>query len=205
MAVTLMVVAVLGNVASISLYAAPTYVVFLHSITVSSSHFVIMKHWPTMILLVQGYLQKGHKEEKHRGVFMHSLHHSPDEQSPLHLVKVGMTAAAVLTVVGVIGIVSTFGIPDHRHRKLLVGSISLGVSIAMYASPLVAMLLVGQFIVDDLWTPHSRFFRCGAKCNRNSLGHPPAGSPLQILEEETDGRTEQAKRARPKAGHGNRT
>lgn len=51
-----------------------------------------------------------------------------------------MTAAAVLTVVGVIGIVSTFGIPDHRHRKLLVGSISLGVSIALYASPLVAMV-----------------------------------------------------------------
>jgi len=55
-------------------------------------------------------------------------------------VKVGMIAAAVLTVVGVIVIVSTFAIPDHRHRKLLVGSISLGVSIALYASPLVAMV-----------------------------------------------------------------
>jgi len=51
-----------------------------------------------------------------------------------------MTAAAVLTVVGVIAIVSTFAIPDHRHRKLLVGSVSLGVSIALYASPLVAMV-----------------------------------------------------------------
>lgn len=51
-----------------------------------------------------------------------------------------ITASAVLTVVGVIAIVSTFAIPDHRHRKLLVGSISLAVSIALYASPLVAMV-----------------------------------------------------------------
>ena len=71
-----------------SLYAAPTYVIFLHSILVSPSHFVIMKQWLLMILLMQGYLQKGHKEEKHRRVFMHSLHHSPHEQSSLHLVRI---------------------------------------------------------------------------------------------------------------------
>lgn len=75
-----------GNVASMSLYAAPTYVEFHHSLLFSPSQFVKMKHWSLMILLVQGYLQKGHKEEKYRRVFMHSLHHSPDEQSPLHLV-----------------------------------------------------------------------------------------------------------------------
>jgi len=48
-------------------------------------------------------------------------------------------------------------------------------------------------------------FVTGAKCGWNSLGHPPAGSLLQILEEETHGRAQQAKRAPRKAGLGNRT
>ncbi|WVY90432.1 hypothetical protein V8G54_035946 [Vigna mungo] len=68
-----------GNVASVSLYAAPTYV---HSTTRTCfhhPHFVIMKHC-LFSSLVQGYLQKGHKEEKHRRFFMHSL-----ELSPFHL------------------------------------------------------------------------------------------------------------------------
>jgi len=46
-----------------------------------------MKHWHfSHDLLVQDYLQKGHKEEEHRGFFVHSLHHSTVELSPFHLV-----------------------------------------------------------------------------------------------------------------------
>lgn len=55
-------------------------------------------------------------------------------------VKVAMTAVPVLLVFCAIALVSAFAFPDHRHRKLLVGSAGLGVSVAMYASPLVAMV-----------------------------------------------------------------
>lgn len=54
--------------------------------------------------------------------------------------KVAMIAVPVLIVFCVIAIASSFAYNDHRHRKLLVGSIGLGVSIAMYSSPLVAMV-----------------------------------------------------------------
>ncbi|CAJ1972348.1 unnamed protein product [Sphenostylis stenocarpa] len=80
------------------------------------------------------------KEQKHRRIFMHSLHHSTDELSPFHLVKVAMIAVPVGILFCIIAIVSSFSFHDHRHRKLLVGSIPLGISIAMYSSPLVAMV-----------------------------------------------------------------
>ncbi|ESW33346.1 hypothetical protein PHAVU_001G061900 [Phaseolus vulgaris] len=152
MAVTLVVVAVLGNIASMSLYAAPT-VTFKRVIRKKSTEeFSCI---PYIIALMNSLLYTwyglpiiSNKWENFPLVTVNGVGVLFELSyiliyfwfsSPKAKVKVAMTAAAVLTVVGVIGIVSTFGIPDHRHRKLLVGSISLGVSIALYASPLVAM------------------------------------------------------------------
>ncbi|RDX75118.1 Bidirectional sugar transporter SWEET3, partial [Mucuna pruriens] len=59
-------------------------------------------------------------------------------------VKVAMTAIPVLLVFSIIAAVSAFAIHDNHHRKLLVGSFGLGVSIAMYGSPLVVMKKVIQ-------------------------------------------------------------
>ncbi|WVY90430.1 hypothetical protein V8G54_035944 [Vigna mungo] len=166
MALTLlMVVAVLGNVASMSLYAAPT-VTFKRVIRKKSTEeFSCI---PYIIALMNSLLYTwyglpvvSNKWENFPLVTVNGVgvlfelsyvliyfwYSSPKGKASLFLiyhlfqdqVKVAVTASAVLTVVGVIAIVSTFAIPDHRHRKLLVGSISLGVSIALYASPLVAM------------------------------------------------------------------
>ncbi|KAG5129254.1 hypothetical protein JHK84_035651 [Glycine max] len=194
-----MVVAVIGNVASVSLYAAPTYVnvTFHHSKIVFVSAFSTLNAKASSqeneeTLAFKGYLQKGHKEEKHRGVFMHSLHHSTAELSPFHLVKVAMTAVPVLIVFCVIAVVSAFVFPDHRHRKLLVGSIGLGVSIAMYASPLVVMKKVIQtksvefmplplsfcsFLASVLWLTYGLLIR-----DIFVAGPSVIGTPLGILQ-----------------------
>lgn len=55
-------------------------------------------------------------------------------------VQVAMIAIPVLLVFCTTAIVSAFAFHDHRHRKLLVGSIGLVVSITMYGSPLVVMV-----------------------------------------------------------------
>ncbi|KAG5019176.1 hypothetical protein JHK87_015031 [Glycine soja] len=54
-------------------------------------------------------------------------------------VKVAMTAIPVLLVFSIIAAVSAFAFHDNHHRKLLVGSIGLGVSVTMYGSPLIVM------------------------------------------------------------------
>ncbi|KAL2584552.1 hypothetical protein AAZV13_14G135400 [Glycine max] len=64
--------------------------------------------------------------------------------SPKGKVKVAITTVTILAVFCFIAFVSAFAIPGHRYRKLLVGSIGLAVSIALYASPLVAMKKVIQ-------------------------------------------------------------
>jgi hypothetical protein len=61
-----------------------------------------------------------------------------------------MIALPVLLSFCAIALASAFAFPDHRHRKLLVGSIGLGISIAMYASPLIVM-------VSFLFFFHSNF------------------------------------------------
>lgn len=55
-------------------------------------------------------------------------------------VKVAMITVPVLVVFCITVAVSAFAIHDSSHRKLLVGSIGLGVSVALYGSPLVAMV-----------------------------------------------------------------
>lgn len=54
--------------------------------------------------------------------------------------KVAMITFPILLVFCAIALASSFAFPDHRHRKNLVGSVGLGVSIAMYASPLIVMV-----------------------------------------------------------------
>jgi ABC-type sulfate transport system permease subunit len=55
-------------------------------------------------------------------------------------VKVAMITTPVLVVFCITAAVSAFTLHDSQHRKLLVGSIGLGVSVALYGSPLVAMV-----------------------------------------------------------------
>ncbi|KAL9313730.1 hypothetical protein ACSQ67_019182 [Phaseolus vulgaris] len=54
-------------------------------------------------------------------------------------VKVAMTAIPVVLVFCITAAVSAFAFHDNRHRKILVGSIGLVVSVTLYGSPLVAM------------------------------------------------------------------
>lgn len=60
--------------------------------------------------------------------------------SPKTKVKVAMITTFVLAVFGVTAAVSAFALHDSPHRKLLVGSVGLCVSVALYGSPLVAMV-----------------------------------------------------------------
>ncbi|XP_019415371.1 PREDICTED: bidirectional sugar transporter SWEET3-like isoform X2 [Lupinus angustifolius] len=53
--------------------------------------------------------------------------------------KVAMIAIPILLVFCITVTVSAFAFHDNEHRKLLVGSVGLCVSVAMYGSPLVAM------------------------------------------------------------------
>ncbi|KAK6155590.1 hypothetical protein DH2020_009838 [Rehmannia glutinosa] len=53
--------------------------------------------------------------------------------------KVAMLTIPVILVSCLIAILSAFVFHDHRHRKALVGSVGLVASVAMYGSPLVAV------------------------------------------------------------------
>jgi solute carrier family 50 (sugar transporter) len=61
-----------------------------------------------------------------------------------------MITTPVLLVFCIVAAVSAFSFHDTAHRKLLVGSIGLGISVALYGSPLVAM--VSHFLL-----PRSKF------------------------------------------------
>ncbi|KAG6656021.1 bidirectional sugar transporter SWEET3 [Carya illinoinensis] len=53
--------------------------------------------------------------------------------------KVAVTVTPVILVSCTTLIVSSFAFHDHRHRKLFVGSVGLVASVAMYGSPLVVV------------------------------------------------------------------
>jgi solute carrier family 50 (sugar transporter) len=61
-------------------------------------------------------------------------------------VKVAMITTPVLLVFCITAAVSTFFLHDTTHRKLLVGGIGLVVSVALYGSPLVAMVSYSFFL-----------------------------------------------------------
>ncbi|KAE8736407.1 Bidirectional sugar transporter SWEET3 [Hibiscus syriacus] len=82
---------------------------------------------------------EGDKEKKHRGILMHSVHRCTLELSPLHLIKAGGITTIVIVIFSVTALISTFLFHDHHHRKVLVGTIGLVASVAMYAAPLVVV------------------------------------------------------------------
>lgn len=53
--------------------------------------------------------------------------------------KVGLATIVVLVVFGITAMISTFVVHDHKNRKMLVGTVGLVASVAMYGSPLVVM------------------------------------------------------------------
>ncbi|KAI9096792.1 hypothetical protein K1719_025971 [Acacia pycnantha] len=107
-------------------------------------------------------------------------------------VKVALTAIPVIVLFCIIAIVSTFAFHDNKHRKLLVGSFGLGVSIAMYASPLVVMkkviktksvefmplpLSLCSFLAGSLWMTYGFMIR-----DIFVAGPSVVGVPLAILQ-----------------------
>ncbi|KAE9603988.1 hypothetical protein Lal_00002396 [Lupinus albus] len=106
--------------------------------------------------------------------------------------KVAMIALPLLLVFCIIVTVSAFAFHDNEHRKLLVGSIGLCVSVAMYGSPLVAMKKVIQtksvefmplplslctFLACSLWLTY------GVLIHDIFVGGPSVvGIPLSILQ-----------------------
>ncbi|XP_042519334.1 bidirectional sugar transporter SWEET3a-like isoform X2 [Macadamia integrifolia] len=76
---------------------------------------------------------------------------------------------AMIVVLSITALVSTFALHDHHHRELFVGSIGLVVAIGMYGSPLVVVKQVVQtksvefmpfylslfsFLNSSLWGPY---------------------------------------------------
>ncbi|KAK7410685.1 hypothetical protein VNO78_01677 [Psophocarpus tetragonolobus] len=108
-------------------------------------------------------------------------------------VKVAMTVIPVLLLFSVIALFSAFAFHDDHHRKkLLVGSVGLGVSVAMYGSPLVVMKKVIQsksvefmplplsmcsFLATVLWLIYGLLIR-----DIFVAGPSLVGTPLGILQ-----------------------
>ncbi|KAI3458033.1 hypothetical protein Pfo_014696 [Paulownia fortunei] len=106
--------------------------------------------------------------------------------------KVAMLTIPVLLVSCLIAILSAFVFHDHRHRKAFVGSVGLVASVAMYGSPLVAVKQVIQtksvefmpfylsffsFLASSLWMAY------GLLSHDLFLASPNlVGSPLGILQ-----------------------
>nr|XP_043612747.1 bidirectional sugar transporter SWEET3 [Erigeron canadensis] len=64
--------------------------------------------------------------------------------SPKQKLKAGIMTSAVTTIFSITALISTFVIHDHKTRKQLVGGVGLVASVGMYASPLVVMKKVIQ-------------------------------------------------------------
>ncbi|TKY55996.1 Bidirectional sugar transporter SWEET3 [Spatholobus suberectus] len=182
-----MVVAVLGNVAAVSLYAAPTVtfkrVIRKKSIEEFSCIPYIIALMNCLLFTWYGLPVVSNQWENFPLVTVNGVGILFELSyvliyfwfsSPKGKVKLTMTAIPVLIVFCVIAIVSSFAFPDHRHRKLFVGSIGLGVSIAMYGSPLVVMKKVIQtksvefmplplclcsFLASSLWLTYGVLIR----------------------------------------------
>ncbi|KAK7320874.1 hypothetical protein VNO77_30768 [Canavalia gladiata] len=200
-----MVVAVIGNVASVSLYAAPT-VTFKRVIRKKSTEEFscipyIIALLNCLLFTWYGLPVISYKWENFPLVTVNGVGIAFELSyvliyfwfsSAKGKVKVAMTAVPVLIVFGAIAVVSAFAFPDHRHRKLLVGSIGLGVSVAMYASPLVVMKKVIQtksvefmplplslcsFLASVLWLTYGLLIR-----DIFVAGPSVIGTPLGILQ-----------------------
>ncbi|XP_057442851.1 bidirectional sugar transporter SWEET3-like [Lotus japonicus] len=200
-----MVVAVIGNVASVSLYAAPT-VTFKRVIRKKSTEEFscipyIIGLLNCLLFTWYGLPVVSNKWENFPLVTVNGVGivfelsyvliyfwYSSAKQK----VKVATTAIPVILVFCAIALVSAFNFPDHRHRKLLVGSVGLGVAVAMYASPLVAMKKVIQtksvefmplplslcsFLASVLWLTYGLLIQ-----DIFVAGPSLVGTPLSILQ-----------------------
>ncbi|KAF7830673.1 bidirectional sugar transporter SWEET3 [Senna tora] len=200
-----MAVAVLGNAASVSLYAAPT-VTFKRVIRKKSTEEFSCLPYVIGLLNCLLYTWYGlpvvsYKWENFPLVTVNGVGIALELSyviiyfwyaSPKGKVKVAMTAIPVMVVFCIIALVSTFAFHDNRHRKLLVGSIGLVVSVALYASPLVVMKKVIQtksvefmplplslcaFIASVLWLTYGLLIR-----DIFVAGPSVVGAPLGILQ-----------------------
>ncbi|XP_020206213.1 bidirectional sugar transporter SWEET3 [Cajanus cajan] len=200
-----MTIAVLGNVAAVSLYAAPT-VTFKRVIRKKSTEEFscipyIVALMNCLLFTWYGLPVVSNKWENFPLVTVNGAGILFELSyvliyfwfsSPKGKVKVAMTAIPVLIVFCVIAILSSFAFHDHRHRKLLVGGVGLGVSIAMYSSPLVAMKKVIQtksvefmplplslcsFLASSLWLTYGLLIR-----DIFVAGPSVIGTPLGILQ-----------------------
>ncbi|CAL5206582.1 unnamed protein product [Lathyrus oleraceus] len=198
-----MAVAVIGNVASVSLYAAPI-VTFKRVIRKKSTEE--FSYVPYIIALLNSLLYTWY------GLPVVSYKWENFPLVPVNGVgivlelsyvviyfwyssskgKVAMIAFPILLVFCAIALASSFAFPDHRHRKNLVGSVGLGVSIAMYASPLIVMKKVIQtksvefmplplslcsFLASLLWLIYGLLIRDIFVAGPNVIG-----TPLGILQ-----------------------
>ncbi|OIW15252.1 hypothetical protein TanjilG_16502 [Lupinus angustifolius] len=198
-------VAVLGNVASVSLYAAPIttfkrvirkksteefscipYIIGLFNCLLFTWYGlpVVSYKWENLPLVtVNGVgivLELSY-------VLIYFCYASAKGKA-----KVTMVATPVLLLFCITAIVSAFAFHDNAHRKQLVGSIGLVVSIAMYGSPLVVMKKVIQtksvefmplplslctFLATTLWLTYGALIR-----DIFVAGPSVVGIPLGILQ-----------------------
>ncbi|XP_057721640.1 bidirectional sugar transporter SWEET3 [Arachis stenosperma] len=201
-----MTVAVIGNVASVALYAAPT-VTFKRVIRKKSTEEFscipyIVALLNCLLFTWYGLPVVSYKWENFPLVTVNGVGIAFELSyvliyfffaSPKGKVKVAMTTIPVLIVFCAIAIASAFAFPgDHGHRKLLVGSVGLGVSVAMYGSPLVVMKKVIQtksvefmplplslcsFLASSLWLTYGILIR-----DIFVAGPSVVGTPLGILQ-----------------------
>ncbi|CAL0305451.1 unnamed protein product [Lupinus luteus] len=198
-------VAVMGNVASMSLYAAPIttfrrvvrnksteefscipYIIGLLNCLIFTWYGlpVVSYKWENFPLVtVNGVgivLELSY-------VFIYFWYASSKGKA-----KVAMIAIPILLVFCIIATVSIFAFHNNEHRKLLVGSIGLFVSVVMYGSPLVVMKKVIQtksvefmplplslcaFLACSLWLTY------GVLIHDIFVGGPSViGIPLSILQ-----------------------
>lgn len=73
-------------------------------------------------------------------------------------IKVAALVIPVILVFCITALVSAFVFHDHHHRKLFVGSIGLGASVTMYGSPLVAVRQVIRTKSVEFMPFHLSFF-----------------------------------------------
>ncbi|XP_054789094.1 bidirectional sugar transporter SWEET3-like [Prosopis cineraria] len=200
-----MAVAILGNAASISLYAAPT-VTFGRVIRKKSTEEFpcipyIIGLLNCLLFTWYGLPVVSCKWENFPLVTVNGVGIALELSYVLIYfwyatakgkVQVAMTAIPVLLVFCITAIISAFAFHDHRHRKLLVGSIGLVVSIAMYGSPLVVMkkviktksvefmplpLSLCSFLASSLWMTYGLLIR-----DIFVAGPSVIGLPLGILQ-----------------------
>ncbi|XP_057451092.1 bidirectional sugar transporter SWEET3-like [Lotus japonicus] len=152
-----MAVAVLGNAASVSLYAAPM-VTFKRVIRKKSTEEFscipyIIGLLNCLLFTWYGLPFVSNKWENFPLVTVNGVGIALELSyvliyfwfaSSKGKVKVAMITIPVLLVFCITAVVSVFAFHDSTHKKLLVGSLGLGVSVAMYGSPLVAMKKVVQ-------------------------------------------------------------